>query len=263
MRDGQRPTGRAEDMADEGFLNRWSRLKRDSQAPATAPVPQPAPQSAPAPAQQTSLAADADPAVTRAASSSTAAGAAPDRQEQGPVLPSIDELSLESDFSPFMRAEVDPAKRVSALKKLFSDPHFNRMDGLDVYIDDYTKPDPIPRTMLARLNQSRLLGLFEEEKPAEEASADAPAMAGEAMALEDTTDRAGEQAPAEGATSEGKAAEGTTAEGMTAEAAAAEDAAAEMPAAQGAAEEGIRENPQPDSRSTPRPDSPPQSRQAT
>ena len=30
------------------------------------------------------------------------------------------------------------------MKKLFSDPHFNVMDGLDTYIDDYGKPDPIP-----------------------------------------------------------------------------------------------------------------------
>jgi hypothetical protein len=32
--------------------------------------------------------------------------------------------------------------RNAALKKLFTDPHFNVMDGLDVYIDDYGKPDP-------------------------------------------------------------------------------------------------------------------------
>ena len=30
------------------------------------------------------------------------------------------------------------------MKKLFSDPHFNVMDGLDTYIDDYGKPDPLP-----------------------------------------------------------------------------------------------------------------------
>ena len=40
------------------------------------------------------------------------------------------------------------------MKKLFSDPHFNVMDGLDTYIDDYGKPDPIPLSMLRRMNQS-------------------------------------------------------------------------------------------------------------
>jgi hypothetical protein len=63
----------------------------------------------------------------------------------------------------FMKADVDPQLRLSALKKMFTDPHFNQMDGLDIYIDDYTKPDPIPLAMLKRLNQSRLLNLFEDE----------------------------------------------------------------------------------------------------
>ena len=49
------------------------------------------------------------------------------------------------------------------MKKLFSDPHFNVMDGLDIYIDDYGKPDPIPLSMLRRMNQSAALGLFDKE----------------------------------------------------------------------------------------------------
>jgi hypothetical protein len=46
------------------------------------------------------------------------------------------------------------------MKKMFSDPHFNVMDGLDIYIDDYTKPDPIPMEMLKRMAQSDMLGIF-------------------------------------------------------------------------------------------------------
>ena len=49
------------------------------------------------------------------------------------------------------------------MKKLFSDPHFNVMDGLDTYIDDYGKPDPIPLSMLRRMNQAAVLGLFDDE----------------------------------------------------------------------------------------------------
>jgi hypothetical protein len=52
----------------------------------------------------------------------------------------------------------------AALKKLFSDPHFNRMDGLDVYIDDYNKADPLPPEMLRKLAGAKFLGLFDEEK---------------------------------------------------------------------------------------------------
>jgi hypothetical protein len=59
---------------------------------------------------------------------------------------------------------VDPGTKSAALRKLFGDPHFNKMDGLDVYIDDYTKEDPIPATMLRALNQARSLGLFDDEE---------------------------------------------------------------------------------------------------
>ncbi len=44
-----------------------------------------------------------------------------------------------------------------ALRKLFTDPRFNVMDGLDVYIDDYSKPDPISAEMVAGLAQARYI----------------------------------------------------------------------------------------------------------
>ncbi len=50
---------------------------------------------------------------------------------------------------------MDEVLKRSALKKLFADPHFNVMDGLDVYIDDYSKPDPLPAAMLAQLRQAQ------------------------------------------------------------------------------------------------------------
>ena len=37
------------------------------------------------------------------------------------------------------------------------------MDGLDTYIDDYGKPDPIPPSMLRQMSQSKFLGLFDDE----------------------------------------------------------------------------------------------------
>jgi hypothetical protein len=59
-----------------------------------------------------------------------------------------------------MKPNVDPAVQQAAMKKLFSDPHFNIMDRLDIYIDDYSIPDPIPMEMLKRMVQSETLGLF-------------------------------------------------------------------------------------------------------
>ena len=94
------------------------------------------------------------------------------RSRRPPVepLPTMDDvarLTGQSDFSRFVRPGVDPGVRNAALKKLFSDPHFNVMDGLDTYIDDYGKPDPIPPSMLRRMTQSAVLGLFDADPPAD------------------------------------------------------------------------------------------------
>jgi hypothetical protein len=88
-------------------------------------------------------------------------------------LPAVETLTSESDFSRFMRPDVPMAARTAAVKKLFADPHFNLMDGLDIYIDDYTKPDPIPAAMLRELAQSRMLNLFDDE-PEDKAVVEAP-----------------------------------------------------------------------------------------
>jgi hypothetical protein len=86
-------------------------------------------------------------------------------------LPALEALTYESDFGAFMRAKVDEGVKRAALKKLFSDPRFNVMDGLDVYIDDYSIEDPIPPGMLAQLQHARttLFGPPADEKSEEEA----------------------------------------------------------------------------------------------
>ena len=70
------------------------------------------------------------------------------------------------DFSAFMKPDVDPAVQQAAMKKMFTDPHFNIMDGLDIYIDDYSKPDPLPPGMLERMVQSDMLNLFRKTEDA-------------------------------------------------------------------------------------------------
>ena len=67
----------------------------------------------------------------------------------------VAQLTSDSDFSAFVARGVDAAVRRTALKKLFADPHFNAMDGLDVYIDDYTKPSPVTEAMLASLEHAK------------------------------------------------------------------------------------------------------------
>ena len=72
-------------------------------------------------------------------------------------------LTRESDYSRFVSPGIDEGVKRAAMKKLFTDPHFNVMDGLDTYIDDYGKPDPIPLSMLKQMNQSKVLRLFDTE----------------------------------------------------------------------------------------------------
>jgi hypothetical protein len=120
----------------EKFLSRWSRLKRDAvEAEPNAAAPLHAQQSTAAPPQ-------------RQENEAHAASAAP-------PLPPVDELTLDSDFRGFLHPKVDEDVKRAALKKLFSDPHFNVMDGLDTYIDDYSKPDPLPLDMLAQMKAAQ------------------------------------------------------------------------------------------------------------
>ncbi|HYT97437.1 MAG TPA: DUF3306 domain-containing protein, partial [Casimicrobiaceae bacterium] len=74
-----------------------------------------------------------------------------------PALPPVESLTFESDFTAFMKPDVDEALKRMALKKLLHDPRFNVMDGLDTYIDDYSKPDPIDPDVVKQLMQARYI----------------------------------------------------------------------------------------------------------
>lgn len=176
---------RADDR-DDGFFSRWARRKADARRgvadePPPAAVPPAAAHAAVArtnaPAVPAAAATPAAPAPLQAAA---AAPAAPGKAEalDAPPAPTMDDvarLTRSSDFSRFVRAGVDDDVKRAALKKLFADPHFNVMDGLDVYIDDYGQPDPLPASMLRKMAQSKSLGLFADEPPP--ATAAAPAAA--------------------------------------------------------------------------------------
>lgn len=144
-------------MADQagGFLGRWAKRKND--ALQGKPLTEPAvsrPESPP-----------------RSPASAPVTDAAPDHVESpvddpvlGPTLDDALKLTTDSDFKPFMAQNVGPEVRNAAMKKLFSDPQFNVMDGLDIYIDDYSKPDPIPESMLRQMVGAQFLNLFGDEK---------------------------------------------------------------------------------------------------
>lgn len=122
---------------DEGFLRRWARLKASPEvAPVAAPCPPPLrPAEAP--------------------------------ESPAPTLEDVARLTLQSDYAAFLAKGVSPAVRRLALKKLFADPGFAVMDGLDIYIDDYTRASPLSDAMLAALEHApgvltQLLGESDE-----------------------------------------------------------------------------------------------------
>ena len=133
-----------------GFLDRWSRRKLASAGKALlADAPVIGEASAPV-ARDVRVPAGPRPAPAAEAGVETAAPSAVEAQ-----LPAVEGLTLASDFTAFLKDEVSEALRRKALQKLFADPHFNRMDGLDIYIDDYSLPDPIPPEAMAKLKSAR------------------------------------------------------------------------------------------------------------
>ncbi len=140
-------------MSDEGegFLARWSRRKALVRGGKVAP---PEPVAAPAVVTVAKPVPQPPAPVVEAP--------APERPP-APTLDDVAQLTRDADYTRFVAADVDPQVKNAALKKLFTDPQFNVMDGLDVYIDDYGKPDPIPASMLRQMVQSRALGLFDDE----------------------------------------------------------------------------------------------------
>ena len=151
---------RAGEDAGDGFVSRWARRKAQARSGAAV---------APAPIAAALTPLDASNGVVEAAPSPI--GTVP-AAEPPPTLADVALLTRDSDYARFVGAGVDNGVTQAAMKKLFSDPHFNVMDGLDTYIDDYGKPDPIPLTMLRRMNQSTVLRLFDDdEDDAEQAEA--------------------------------------------------------------------------------------------
>ena len=124
-------------MSAGDFFNRWSRQKGDAADTSAAPV---------TPAADSPPPADLPP----------------------PTLEDLASLGHEADLRRFVQPGVDEAVRRSAMKKMFTDPHFNVMDGLDIYIGDYNTFEPMTAAMVAMLVHGKALldPLGQLEQPA-------------------------------------------------------------------------------------------------
>lgn len=153
-------------MKADGFLGRWARRKND--ALQGKPLEEPV------------LAVPPVPLPVAAANAVVVPGEPPaDDAAREPVRElSLDDAKLltkDSDFKPFMASNVGPEVRNAAMKKLFADPHFNVMDGLDIYIDDYSISEPIPEAMLRQMTSAKFLKLFDDEEEDEDGKKDTAA----------------------------------------------------------------------------------------
>ncbi|MDP9897886.1 DUF3306 domain-containing protein [Variovorax ginsengisoli] len=138
----------------EGFFDRWSRRKQQAREEPAPPAPSALPV---APAEAASPPPELSPEEEGVTTPSTA----------GPpplTLADTESLTIGSDFRPFVAKGVQPEVKNAAFRKLFADPHFNVMDGMDTYIDDYSKPTPIPDSVLRQMASAKFLKLFEEEE---------------------------------------------------------------------------------------------------
>jgi len=119
-------------MAAEEFFARWAKKNVDAKAPAAEEAAEALPAAAPA--------------------------SVPDPVTEDKPLPTMDDvarLTHDSDYSGFMAQGVDESVKRSAMKKLFTDPHFNIMDGLDVYIEDFSKFEPMTPAFIAGLSHAK------------------------------------------------------------------------------------------------------------
>ena len=139
---------------DDNFFSRWSRRK--AQVRSGAPLPaEPAPP----------LARVAPPAAAsdgKAAVSTETSAQAEQPAPPPPTLEDVAELTPQSDFKRFVGRGVSPEVRNAAVKKLFTDPHYNVMDGLDIYIDDYSQPSPLSAAMMAKMVGAQFLKLVDD-----------------------------------------------------------------------------------------------------
>ncbi len=136
--------------ADDSFFSRWSRQKAQAKV-------QPLAEVSPAPVVAVPVTTVPEaPAPVLAVQPTPATDPAP------PTLDDVAQLTPQSDFAPYMGRTVTQVVKNAAMKKLFADPHFNVMDGLDIYIDDYSIPSPLSPEDLKNMVAAQFIKLVDD-----------------------------------------------------------------------------------------------------
>ncbi|WP_331506874.1 DUF3306 domain-containing protein [Novimethylophilus sp.] len=90
-------------------------------------------------------------------------------QSASPVAapqPAAEAHGTDADVSALLRPEVERGVRQAALRKFFMSDRYRVMDGLDVYVDDYSSLELLPAALLGRLVHATALlsaGELEQE----------------------------------------------------------------------------------------------------
>ncbi|BEP37005.1 DUF3306 domain-containing protein [Variovorax sp. V59] len=145
----------------ENFFDRWSRRKKEAREELSPP---PAVQEV---EEAAGARVETPTPVTAAASPAAGLPAEGQAEIPPPTLAEAQALTPESDFRPFVARNVAPEVKNTAFRKLFADPQFNVMDGMDTYVDDYSQSTPIPDSVLRQMASAKFLRLFEHEEEAE------------------------------------------------------------------------------------------------
>lgn len=161
----------------DGFFSRWSRRKVASRQGELLKEP-PAAVALPIPAAPPAMV----PPRARPIQPASAVAVPAQGQAEAVAPPTLDEvaaLPTGAEVGRFVAPGVARQVKNAALKKLFADPHFNVMDGLDVYIEDFGRPDPLPAAMLQSMLDSPSFRYLAPPPPVpdqqpEPLSADAP-----------------------------------------------------------------------------------------
>ena len=152
----------------EPFLSRWSRLKREAREETPTP-------------DDTAPEAPLTEAPLTEASADTEAATAPDPEPFDPAsLPPVESLGADSDYTPFLRADVPQELRLMALRKAWvSDPVISNFRGFAEYDWDFNAPGYgrlLPTDRILDMVDSIVRDAPEQAQPAAEDEA-APAVA--------------------------------------------------------------------------------------
>ncbi|MCL6416257.1 DUF3306 domain-containing protein [Aestuariirhabdus sp. Z084] len=131
------------DGNNEGFASRWSRLKRQSEAP-TSPEP--------SIADQASLTQTSNKSLeqSQAATQDHDSDEAPKTDAD---MPELGSLGNDDSYADFLSEGVSDELRAKALKQLFHLSHFNITDKLDDYDEDFSVFEPLGDTVSEHLKR--------------------------------------------------------------------------------------------------------------